>query len=1125
LAGIATSTRARARQLQAEQTAAQNQLQALGAEVTARFTRVANALRVQVAESELSRIAALPGVKRVERAPLYYRCRAKSVPFVGSPIVWSSALSPVDGRDIRIGIIDSGIDYTHADFGGVGNTAAFTDNDPSRIEPGTFPTAKIIGGFDFAGDDYNPADPARSTPKPDPDPLDCAASGHGTHVAGIVAGFGVLTNGLTYTGAYSRGLAFEEFAIGPGIAPRALLYALKVFGCDGPTDLVTEALEWAADPNGDYDFTDRLDVVNLSLGGGFGTLDPEATDIAAVNRLAALGCVVVCAAGNDENVFYAVSAPGVAERALSVANTIHQGKGQALEVLAPASIAGTYYCVEGAITPPLTNSEPVIGRVVYARPALGCGALDNPSALRGNIALIDRGTCFFSEKILHAQRAGAIAVIMVNNQDTAPIVMGGDGTGITIPGVMISQADGARIKARLTGTVRVRLDGTTTIERTEFVDTLDDGSSRGPSSPANLLKPDLSAPGIEIISAEAGSGSRGRSLSGTSMSSASVAGAAALLRQLHPSWTVADIKAALMNTAYPAADPVGTPYPESRMGAGRLQVDAAARAHVTVKADQAGGQVGLSFPTLAVAEPYRETRHVQLTNHGSTPATYQISIFNSVEQPGIALSSDETTVTVPAGGSVTMPFQLRADPAAFEFFPDLTTGSALGAGTLLPRHFLYEASGQIRFTNATETLHLPFYVNARGAVDFQALTPMLVLPPAQSTVRQPEVTIAFTDLPVAESLFPLVSAFQLGATSPNKRLSDRNRAAADLLAVGAATDIAYAGSLEESTVYFGLATASEWTTPQRKIAAFEVWIDLDNDDREEFVIYNDNASATNSAGGKDVFQSVVLELGPHFEILSTNATDFLNVYAADELDTAPFNNSVMVLSAPATWIGLAEESPSFHYRVVTHVSSGSVDQTGWIPFDAARPVIDTAFSSLDGVPIYDDGFPLTVRVNREAAATAGQRLPRVLLLHHFGLPGRRTEIVTLDLSHDDTDQDRLPDWWEEMIFASLDTAGLQTDFDEDGAPDRHEFQVGTDPTDSTSVFKMLSARRLASTSIAVRWLGVPGQVYSLERSTNLSSGFTHIVREGFHSISRTNTVTDTTAAGSGPFYYRVRLER
>jgi hypothetical protein len=135
------------------------------------------------------------------------------------------------------------------------------------------------------------------------------------------------------------------------------------------------------------------------------------------------------------------------------------------------------------------------------------------------------------------------------------------------------------------------------------------------------------------------------------------------------------------------------------------------------------------------------------------------------------------------------------------------------------------------------------------------------------------------------------------------------------------------------------------------------------------------------------------------------------------------------------------------------------------------------------------------------------------------------EIVTLDLSNDDTDQDSLPDWWEQMIFGNLTTAGKNTDFDGDGAPDRHEFLAGTDPEDSQSALRMLSARRITGSKISVRWVGLAGQTYALERSTNLLEGFTQVVRDNIAGTPPSNTVTDTNAPGPGPFFYRVRLKK
>jgi subtilisin family serine protease len=139
------------------------------------------------------------------------------------------------GRDIKVGIVDTGIDYTHADFGGTGTVTAYANNNPNIVEPVSFPTAKVVGGRDFAGSAYNAAAFGTANPLPDADPLD--SSGHGTHVAGTAGGWGVLRDGGTYRGTFSASLDFNQFSIGPGSAPEAKLYALKVFGDQGSTAL------------------------------------------------------------------------------------------------------------------------------------------------------------------------------------------------------------------------------------------------------------------------------------------------------------------------------------------------------------------------------------------------------------------------------------------------------------------------------------------------------------------------------------------------------------------------------------------------------------------------------------------------------------------------------------------------------------------------------------------------------------------------------------------------------------------------------------------------------------------------------------------------------------------------
>ncbi|MBL9127789.1 MAG: hypothetical protein JNL97_09085, partial [Verrucomicrobiales bacterium] len=475
-------------------------------------------------------------------------------------------------------------------------------------------------------------------------------------------------------------------------------------------------------------------------------------------------------------------------------------------------------------------------------------------------------------------------------------------------------------------------------------------------------------------------------------------------------------------------------------------------------------------------------------------------------------------------GSATTGIRLIGDPSNWEPVPDATTADVIGAGTPLPRHFLYEASGQLWFHAENRSLHLPCYVNARAGSEYRLVDSWIRLATRFSPQLRPETTLRFDGGAASSKLLPIVSAFELGETSPDKRLSDPNRAAVDLLAVGAATDIASVSGIEESSVYFGIATAGSWTTPQPGLSEFNVLIDVDRDGWEDFGVFNGTGASTNTGGAQDCFMSVVYELGNRFDIVSTNAVGFLNQYAADEWETAPFGNSVMVLPVPAAAIGLTRNATAFRYMVRTYTFSGSVDRTGWIPFDAARPVIDTAFASPDGTPLHDDGQPLTVRLDREAARDAGQRLPGVLLLHHFAPPERRVEIATLDLENDDSDNDRLPDWWEQRHFSSLGVAGRDTDSDGDGASDFAELESGTNPNDSRSAFRMRSATRVGSRNIAVRWTGIAGQIFALERSTNLTAGFGEIVRDDIVSTPPLNSITDTNAPDPGPYFYRVRLK-
>ena len=247
-----------------------------------------------------------------------------SIPFLSVPALWQATAGNgipggLHGEGVRIAIADTGIDYLHRDFDGPG--MGYAANDCTRTgDVRGYPGPRVVGGNDFAGDHYNAsAGGDKSIPHPDPDPMD--RYGHGTHVAGTAAGSGVTASRTTYTGPYDPSIDFSKLYIGPGVAPGASIYALKIFGCDGSTNLTDLALEWAVDPNQDGDFGDHLDVINLSLGSPYGW--EYDTSVAAANNAALAGVIVVASAGNSGDIQLITSAPASADRAISVAATQH----------------------------------------------------------------------------------------------------------------------------------------------------------------------------------------------------------------------------------------------------------------------------------------------------------------------------------------------------------------------------------------------------------------------------------------------------------------------------------------------------------------------------------------------------------------------------------------------------------------------------------------------------------------------------------------------------------------------------------------------------------------------------------------------------------------------------------
>jgi subtilisin family serine protease len=643
--------------LSEEQAEVLQKLQALSSDIKViyQYRMVLNGFAI-VAPTELKdKIGAVAGVAHVEpagsferpvfpasdtQAPIAAAIQARnSVKFIGGEEAHQRGIR---GQGIKLGIIDTGIDYTHAMFGGAGTEEAYKANKPSEANS-AFPTAKVVGGIDFAGTDYDSAavDFKKTVPVLDSNPID--EGGHGTHVAGTAAGRGDGVN--TYD----------------GVAPDASLYALKVFGAKGSTgdSTVIAALEWAADPNGDAKLSDRLDVVNLSLGSGYGTGHILYTE--AIHNLSAGGTMVVASGGNSGDTPYIVGSPGVAEDAISVAASTddmdHNWKFRAAKFTTADKPEILVDAIEATMSKPIAEAGSVSAVLVSAGLADQDYSPEMAAKLKGKIAFIDRGVVPFFDKIRRAQAAGAIGVVVANNQPGNPIAMGGgDGSKLDIPAIMITLDLGNELKAAMAkGDVTVDLTTPLMIERPELIDTMAGFSSKGPRSIDALLKPEISAPGALIVSAKMGGGAAGVKMSGTSMAAPHMAGVMALMKQTHPTLTTAELKSLVMGTAKTMVDEKSVKYPLARQGAGRVQILRALDAAVVTLPS------AISLGEVTVETRKAMQRSVEVKNISAQDLTLSIALSESTK--GLSLASAKS-VTIKAGESTTLDLRFAIDLSA-----------------------------------------------------------------------------------------------------------------------------------------------------------------------------------------------------------------------------------------------------------------------------------------------------------------------------------------------------------------------------------------------------------------------------------------------------------------------------
>ena len=692
-----------------------SEIQALGGQVLNTFHSALNGIKVTIPANRVDLLRSIPGVVDVKRVGTYERLNATSVPLIGAPLVWQ-APSHIQGQGIKIAIIDSGIDYTHANFGGPGTVAAYQaakSTDTLPPDPALFgPNApKVKGGIDLVGDAYT----GSNTPVPDPNPLDCEFTsgnvGHGSHVAGTAAGFGVTAAGSTYRGPYDASIYTPgAFRIGPGVAPLADLYAVRVFGCSGQTNVVTEAIDWAV-ANG-------MNVISMSLGSNFGVggdgIGGDSAERVAVANAAAAGIIVVAASGNAGPIPYVTSAPAVYEGAISVAAT------DALASLPVATLTltgGATITVQNsnaAVFPDGSTYPIVVLRNADGTVSLGCNPAEYDKTQNGGIDITGklvvtvRGTCARTFRAGAAQHFGGAAAAMINTSAGYPPFEGpipggaptpNDGNiyePVTIPFFGVLQSDAAALTGPTGGPAPAaavaRNAGNLANPGFEKVATF---SSAGPRIGDSALRPGVTAPGVSTVSTASGTGNSFEILSGTSMATPHVAGVAALVKQANPTWSVADLRAAVVQTASPTALGDFTPRNE---GAGLVQAFPATTTQAVVRMPDES----VSFGFADLLTDFNSTKQVTLHNASAKAVQFNISTTAS-SGPGSAAVTTPSSVIVGANSDATFPVTLNV-PAA-----------SVGGGT-----GFQDVGGIIRLTPASSrmnnnvALSVPYYLVAHS---------------------------------------------------------------------------------------------------------------------------------------------------------------------------------------------------------------------------------------------------------------------------------------------------------------------------------------------------------------------------------------------------------------------------
>ena len=624
-----------------------------GAVVGRRFEVILDGLTVELPVRRLAALAELSFVTKLYPSLTYRMSLDDSPGLIGATTFWAS--TGARGEGLKIGIVDDGVDSTHAFLAPTG--MSYPPGFPKGGRKWTTPKVIVARAF-----------PGPGSGRPGRWPIDRHASFHATHVAGIAAG---------RSGTASPGGPDHPPTAGlSGIAPNAWIGNYRVFnvptraGYTANTPEIVAAFESAV--------RDGMDVINFS-GGGAMTDPANDALIEAVHNVVAAGVVPVIAAGNsrDDYGLGSVDSPGAAPDAITVAASSN------VHVFAPSvsiqdprapenlqnipfriSLPKSYFADWAAKNQTLVDVGSIIGTDGRPVDRSLCGVthpnnLDSTipkGSLTGAIALVFRGNCAILIKSLHALLAGADGIVLVDNR-------AGEANGIPIalPAGMVSDLDGARLRdflASIGGRAPAHFSFAAHELQTGRGGIITSFSSAGPTAFDHLLKPDVSAPGGEILSSTLPefAGAPFASFDGTSMATPHVAGTAALLLQRHPTWTPFQVRSALVSTATPAwADTARTTEASVLLEGGGV-IDVPAANDPKVFTDPSS----LSFADLNANRGAAQRSFVlEVTDAGGGGGTWSVEVRPQTASPGASLDVPGL-VTLAPGGRADLPVTASA---------------------------------------------------------------------------------------------------------------------------------------------------------------------------------------------------------------------------------------------------------------------------------------------------------------------------------------------------------------------------------------------------------------------------------------------------------------------------------